>query len=137
MAQDENETSPERVFSLFEANRLIPRLQVHLSAIQQGKTILVQTREEVQRASAQAPFGGGTTVGTQYVNCLQQINANLSAIHEMGVVVKDIDVGLCDFPHVRDGRVVYLCWKLGETKIRWWHEITTGYKDRRPLEDPV
>ena len=133
MAHDENETSPDRVFSLFEANQLIPQLQSHLSTVQQGKAVLFRTREEVRKASAKASFGGGTTVGTHYVKSLQDISSNLHAIHELVVVVKDIDLGLCDFPHVRDGRVVYLCWKLGEKEIRWWHEVTTGYKDRCPL----
>ena len=133
MAHDENEMSPDRVFSLFEANQLIPQLQSHLSTVQQGKAALFQTREEVRKASAKASLGGGTSVGTHYVKSLQDISTNLLAIHELGVVVKDIDLGLCDFPHVRDGRVVYLCWKLGEKEIRFWHEVTTGYKDRCPL----
>jgi hypothetical protein len=136
MAHDD-ETTPDRVFSLFEANQLIPQLQSHLTTVQERKGVLLQTREEVQKASANAHHGGGTTVGSHYVKSLQDISTNLRAIHEMGVVVKDIDLGLCDFPHVRDGRVVYLCWKLGEKEIRWWHEVTTGYKDRCPLEDPA
>jgi len=137
MAHDENETSPDRVFSLFEANQLIPQLQSHLSQVQQGKSIVLQTRDEVRKASAHASLGGGTLVGPHYVKSLQDISANLQAIHQLGVLVKDIDTGLCDFPHMRDGRVVYLCWKLGEEEIRWWHETSTGYKDRCPLEDPV
>jgi hypothetical protein len=137
MAHDENETSPERVFSLFEANQLIPQIQSHLSTVQQGKAVLLRTRDEVRKASANSGLGGGTPVGIHYVKSLQDISTNLHAIHELGVVVKDIDLGLCDFPHVRDGRVVYLCWKLGEKEIRWWHEVTTGYKDRCPLEDPA
>lgn len=137
MAHDDDETTPDRVFSLFEANQLIPQLQSHLTTVQERKGVLLQTREEVQKASANADQGGGTTVGSHYVKSLQDISTNLRAIHELGVVVKDIDLGLCDFPHVRDGRVVYLCWKLGEKEIRWWHEVTTGYKDRCPLEDPA
>lgn len=137
MAHDENETGPERLFSLFEANLLIPQLQSKLSSVQQGKAVLHRTREEVRKALANAGFGGGTPVGNRYIKSLQDISTNLHAIHELGVVVKDIDLGLCDFPHVRDGRVVYLCWKLGEKEIRWWHEVTTGYKDRCPIEDPA
>lgn len=135
MARDENETSPDRVFSLFEANQLIPQLQSHLSTIQECKAILIRTREEVSRASANASLGGGTTVGARYVKSLQDISTNLHAIHELGVVVKDIDLGLCDFPHIRNGRVVYLCWKLGESEVRWWHEVTSGYKERCPIEE--
>lgn len=137
MAHDDDETTPDRVFSLFEANQLIPQLQSHLTTVQERKGVLLQTREEVRKASANADHGGGTTVGSHYVKSLQDISTNLRAIHELGVVVKDIDLGLCDFPYVRDGRVVYLCWKLGEKEIRWWHEVTTGYKDRCPLEDPA
>jgi hypothetical protein len=136
MAYDD-ETTPARVFSLFEANQLIPQLRSHLTTVLQRKGVLVQTREEVQKASANSDYGGGTAVGSHYVKSLQDISTGLRAIHELGVVVKDIDLGLCDFPHVRDGRVVYLCWKLGEQEIRWWHEVTTGYKDRCPLEDPA
>lgn len=136
MAPDKDEPDPERVFSLFEANQLIPRLRSHLSIVQQRKAVLLRTREEVRKASARASLGGGTSVGTQYIQSLQDISSNLRAISELGVVVKDIDLGLCDFPHVRDGRVVYLCWKLGENEIRWWHEVTNGYGDRCPLEDP-
>jgi hypothetical protein len=92
MARDENETSPGRVFSLLEANQLIPQLQLHLSAVREGKTVLMRTREEANKASANACFGGGTPVGVSYVKSLQDISANLHAIHELGVVVKDIDL---------------------------------------------
>lgn len=137
MAHGENEINPERLFSLSEANHLLPQLQEHLSTVQEGKAVLVQTREEVRRASANAELGGGTSLGGPYVKSLLNISTHLQAIHELGVVVKDIDLGLCDFPHIRNGRVVYLCWKLGEKEIRWWHEVTSGYKDRCPLEEPT
>jgi hypothetical protein len=135
MPHNEDETSHERVFSLFEANQLIPKLQSHLAHIQGGKSVVLETREEIKKASAQAGEGGGTPVGAHYVKSLQAITANLQAIHEMGVLIKDVDLGLCDFPHMRDGRVVYLCWKVGEQHIGWWHEVTSGYKDRCPLEE--
>ena len=80
-------------------------------------------------------MAGAVPLGTSTSLALQQVSANLQAIQELGILVKDLDLGLCDFPHLRDGRVVYLCWKLGEQEVRWWHETTTGYKDRCPLED--
>jgi len=126
----------ERTFTVSEANHLIPQLHTRFTSIQQAKAILLQTKQEIQKASAQAQYGGGSSVGHLYISGLQQVSANLQAIHELGVLVKDVDIGLCDFPHPRDGRVVYLCWKLGEDEVRWWHETTTGYKDRCPLEEP-
>jgi hypothetical protein len=125
----------ERTFTISEANHLIPQLHARFLSIQQAKAILVQTRKEIQKASAQAQYGGGSSLGHLYISGLQQVSTNLQAIHELGVLVKDMDIGLCDFPHLREGRVVYLCWKLGEDEIRWWHETTTGYKDRCPLEE--
>ncbi len=134
MAQDDEH---DRLFSLAEANHLIPQLNTRLTSVRQAKAVLVRTKEDIQKASAKASYGGGSTVGPLYISSLQQISANIQAIQEMGVVVKDLDQGLCDFPHLRDGRVVFLCWKLGEQEIKWWHETTDGYKDRCPLEDSV
>jgi hypothetical protein len=124
----------ERIFTLSEANRLIPRLHSKLSSIHKAKAVLLRTKEDIEKANAKAEYGGGSTVGHLYISGLQQVSANLQAIHELGILVKDLDLGLCDFPHLRDGRVVYLCWKLGEQEVLWWHETTTGYKDRCPLE---
>ena len=127
----------DRLFTLSEANHLIPQLNARLLSVRQAKAVLARTKEDIKKASAQAQYGGGSTVGPLYISSLQQISTNLQAIHEMGVLVKDLEMGLCDFPHLRDGRVVFLCWKLGEQEIKWWHETSTGYKDRCPLEDSV
>jgi len=127
----------DRLFTLSEANHLIPQLNTRLMSVRQAKAVLARTKDDIRKASAQAQYGGGSTVGPLYISSLQQISTNLQAIQEMGVLVKDLEMGLCDFPHLRDGRVVFLCWKLGEQEIKWWHEISTGYKDRCPLEDSV
>lgn len=134
MAHDDEYGQHERMFTLSEANRLIPQLNSKLTSIQQAKAVLSRTKEDIKKASALAQYGGGSTVGHLYILGLQQVSANLQAIQELGILVKDLDTGLCDFPYFRDGRVVYLCWKLGEQEVRWWHETTTGYKDRCPLE---
>lgn len=124
----------DRLFTLSEANHLIPQLNARLTSIREAKAVLARTKEDIRRASAQAQYGGGSALGPLYISSLQQISSQLQAIHEMGVLVKDVEMGLCDFPHLREGRVVFLCWKLGEQEIKWWHETSTGYKDRCPLE---
>jgi len=133
MGQDGEQEQHDRIFSLAEANRLIPKLNSYLHSVKQAKATLLRTKEDIRKASAQAQYGGGSAVGPLYISSLQQVSSNVQAIHEMGVLVKDLDLGLCDFPHMREGRVVFLCWKLGEQEIKWWHETTTGYKDRCPL----
>jgi hypothetical protein len=59
--------------------------------------------------------------------------AALEGLDAIGVLVKDVDAGLVDFPSVRDGREVFLCWQLGEEELAWWHTIEDGFRGRRPL----
>ena len=113
MAHDDGQGQHERIFTLAEANRLIPELNSKLILIQRAKTVLARTKADTEKASAQAEYGGGSTVGHLYIAGLQQISANVQAIQELGILIKDLDLGLCDFPCLRDGRVVSLCWKFG------------------------
>ncbi|MFN3681683.1 MAG: DUF2203 domain-containing protein [Nitrospira sp.] len=136
MSYHEHEQDQERLFSLSEANQLIPQLESLMATIQRGKAFLFRINQEIRRAASKASEGGGTPVGSHYIRTLHAVATSLHTIHELGVVVKDLDVGLCDFPHLRHGRVVYLCWKFGEKEIRWWHELTNGYNDRQPIEEP-
>jgi hypothetical protein len=62
-----------------------------------------------------------------------QLNERLARINSWGCELKGVDEGLIDFPSEREGRVVYLCWRLGEDAIRWWHEIDSGFAGRQPL----
>ncbi len=127
--------SSERIFTLSEANALIPELEQHWTAIKHGRQTLIDTREEVKKASAQAALGGGTVDGVKYIQGLQSINGSLHAIQELGVVVKDAEIGLCDFPFMLNGKLVFLCWKSGEDQVRWWHELDSGYANRQPIND--
>ena len=134
MAKSDHDT-PDRIFTLAEANELLPQLNQRFTAVRQPKTVIANTKDEVRKASEKAASGGGTPVGALYIRALHEISGSLQAIHELGVVIKDVDLGLCDFPYKLEGRIVYLCWKFGEEEIRWWHEISCGYKDRHPLDE--
>ena len=134
MGQREEGQNLERLFTLSEANQLIPQLEDHLTAIRRAKGVLIRTKEEIKKASSKAQFGGGSYAGHHYISALEQISERLRAIQEVGVLIKDLDMGLCDFAHQMGDRVVYLCWKSGEKQIRWWHEIHSGYTGRQPLE---
>jgi hypothetical protein len=135
MAHREEGQNLERIFTVSEANRLIPQLEEHLRAVKRGKAVLIRIKDEIKKAASKAQFGGGSGAGGHYICSLEQISENLRAIQEMGVLVKDLDMGLCDFPCHLDGRIVYLCWKLGEQQIGWWHEVNSGYTGRQPLQE--
>lgn len=134
MAHREEGENLDRIFTLSEANRLIPQIEEHLATVKRCKTVLLRVKDEIKKAAAKAQFGGGSFAGRHYIGALQEISANLQAVHEMGVLVKDVDMGLCDFPYLLNGRIVFLCWKLGESEIHWWHEVHTGFTSRQPLE---
>ncbi len=70
-----------------------------------------------------------------YVESVSHLMFLINQIKEMGVLLKDVDKGLCDFPYMRQGRVVYLCWQMGEDSIQYWHDIETGFAGREPLDD--
>ena len=133
MSWHDSDDSAERTFSVREANELIPTLKLHLAKIRHARRVLGSVQSDIRRASLQAESGGGSPYGALYLRALQEIGSNLQALQETGVLLKDIESGLCDFPHRHDGRIVYLCWKLGEDEISWWHEVHAGYQGRRSI----
>ena len=134
MNEDEPSTPPERTFSLVEANVLIPHLREQFVRIKAARSVLLKIGVEIRKASMNMEMGGGSPYGRLYLRTLEDIATGMRSLQETGVLIKDLDSGLCDFPHLSEGRIVYLCWQLGEEKIRWWHEITSGFQGRQPLE---
>ena len=74
-------------------------------------------------------------MGTLYLTYLLQMQDCIGSIQGLGCLVKDVEAGLVDFPHLREGRQVCLCWKLGEDDIYFWHETDAGFGGRMSLED--
>jgi len=125
----------ERVFTLAEANRLIPTLKSTLEQVIEEWRCMKRLNPEIQKARDKAPLDGFTPYGVEYVEAASHLLFLLHQIKELGVMVKDVDKGLCDFPYMRHGRMVYLCWHLGEDSIGYWHEIETGFAGREPLDE--
>ncbi|MCI0336816.1 MAG: DUF2203 domain-containing protein [Acidobacteria bacterium] len=123
-----------RLFTLEEANALLPEIRRLFQQIDKARAILRRLEPEVKLASERANEGGGGTVfGMQYATALSDFLENIQEILSYGVEIKDFDSGLCDFPHERDGKIVYLCWKRGEERIDWWHDLDAGFAGRQPL----
>ena len=125
----------QRTFTFIEASSMLPQLEEHFEEIRKERAAIVDGREEIKKASSKADLGGGSTYGPRYIRALEQISHHIDQIHECGVVVKDLESGLCDFPYMMDDRLVYLCWKLGEPDIRWWHETDGGFGGRQLLTE--
>ena len=128
------------LFSIEEAEALLPQLQEILAEMQRCKAAIDDVRGDLGQATQSATGNGHVRDEASLAekrrraeSFVEQLNEGLAKINAMGVELKDIDQGLLDFPHEREGRVVNLCWKLGEARIEWWHEIDSGFAGRQPL----
>ena len=126
-------------FSREEAEALLPEITIVLRKIQQCNQDIHAIEKDLQVLSVRA-MGNGHHLREriltlqnsveQYVTGIRQL---LEELHAFGCELKDPDVGLIDFISLRNGREVYLCWHLGEDRIRFWHDLDTGFAGRQPL----
>ena len=122
-----------KTFTLEQANALVPTVADLLEHVTDTRNQLVAASESLQSVLQKAGGNGGSKAGSEYALLLQHLNALLETFKEWGIELKDIDDGLVDFPSYRDGRIVYLCWKRGETRIEFWHGLDSGFDGRQPL----
>ncbi len=132
-AEEDVESPFPKLFTVEEANALLPKLgellddmAVHRDAMREKAPHL----EPILEASAR---NGGGKIGSEYGVEAYNLHLAIERIRELGVLLKDLDTGLLDFPHEREGRVVFLCWHPPEERIGYWHEIQSGYRGRQPL----
>jgi hypothetical protein len=124
-----------KVFSVEEANALLPSVRSILLRIQRahGRILFFQSAAK-HAAEGAEQGGGGMPDGARYVSLLIELLASTSELEALGVQLKDYARGLIDFPSLRDGRVVLLCWQMGEGDlIEWWHDVEAGFAGRQPL----
>jgi hypothetical protein len=127
-----------RHFTVEEARALVPRLRGLLTAIQAEKPQLDREAEAVRRFASSIKQNGHSLEALEHERRMSALvwalRQKLQVITELGVEVKDLDLGLIDFPSLRDGREVYLCWRVDEPTVAYWHELDAGYRGRQPLE---
>jgi hypothetical protein len=130
----------QRYFTLEEANALLPRLREllprALELARRHNEAEARVLEYTERMKSNGrPLERELNEARQELASVEvELNRALSEVHELGCKVKDLRVGLVDFPAEMDGREVYLCWKLDEGDIAWWHEVEGGFAGRQPLE---
>lgn len=124
-----------KLFSVEEANALLPTVRDILLRIRRAYRGVVAFREKARYAAAGAERGGGGMIeGPQYIFLALELLSGAGELETLGVQLKDQERGLIDFPSLRDGRVVLLCWHLGEgDQIEWWHDLEAGFAGRQPL----
>jgi hypothetical protein len=136
---------PDRTFTLEEAHSLLPVLESLLRTAISGKKLMEGVEAEMQALTHRIYLNGGTHVDivavarrkAERAKAEQRAKDALAEIDSIGVQVKDIDIGLLDFPCVVEGRVVLLCWKMGETSITHWHSTDEGFAGRKPIDERI
>ena len=123
----------ERHFTVDEANGLLARVEAMLRSLREARNRLTDVEAHEALVGA-APGNGGGEPGREVGEGFIAVRNLLGEITEIGIVLRDIDRGLIDFPAIREGREVYLCWELDEGPIEFWHELESGYGGREPLD---
>jgi hypothetical protein len=124
-----------KIFTIEEANALLPSVREMLERIQRCHRKLYAYSEPAKLAAQAAEQGGGGfSNGVEYAELLLQFASMITELEELGVQIKDFDRGLVDFPSMREGRMVLLCWQMGEgDELEWWHDVDAGFAGRTPL----
>lgn len=132
----------DRTFTLDEAQALLPVLESLLRAVISAKKLVEQSDAEIQVLQHRIFLAGGTYVDilplarrrSERAKAEQRAKDALAEIDSIGVQVKDLDVGLLDFPCQVEGKTILLCWKLGEHAITHWHGVDEGFAGRKPID---
>jgi hypothetical protein len=124
----------KKYFTVEEANRLIPQIKALVEELRLGRRRLLNHRPTAEAMAHKAGGNGGGSDAAMYLaDYSRTFRGVLAQLQDRGVVLKDIERGLIDFPHRRGDREVYLCWEYGEERIGYWHETDSGYSGRQPL----
>ena len=136
---------PDRTFTLDEAQTLVPVLESLLKTAIEGKKYADRIEQEFKATASRVFLNGGTLLDVAQLAArkrererqVQKAKDALAEIESTGVLVKDLEIGLLDFPCDVDGHVILLCWKLGEKSIGHWHGADEGYRFRKPIDEKI
>lgn len=139
MEPDEQEP---RIFTLTEAERTRREVEPTLIEAIEVRRKLTPLDEELTALAARIQWSGGLAVAYESVarvrferdRLVESLKTALEKIQATGCVVKDLEMGLLDFPAIVDNQEVYLCWRLGEERIRFWHRQDEGFAGRKPID---
>ncbi len=131
-----------RFFTIHQAERLLPEVESTIREAIAAKSGYEQAEEEMQNFSRRIMMLGGVVVDHTRVlehrdrreSSALLLRAAMEKIEEIGCLVKDLDIGLIDFPTLLHGEEVYLCWKLGESGIHYWHGVHEGFQGRKAID---
>ena len=123
-----------RYFTLPEANEALVSIRPWMDEIQTIRSEILVHQPEIWSVMEKSAGNGGNPTLSRMVKTFDRVDALIHNIQDTGVIIKDINTGLLDFPAIKDEREVYLCWKHGEGDIAFWHEIEDGFVGRQSID---
>jgi hypothetical protein len=124
----------ERHYTVQQANAVRGWVAERVQWIREARARLVALGPRASDAvTALDPASGGSYPGPEVARSLVELSRAIGELEAVGVILRDIDRGLVDFPAIRDGEEVYLCWLLDEREVGFWHEPEAGFAGRQPL----
>jgi hypothetical protein len=121
----------ERSYTVEEADSMLPELRDRLERIRDARQAMLREAELVREKVVED--GGGAHAGSEYWEATATLRTQIERLATEGILLRDPETGLVDFPAEREGERVYLCWRLGEDRVGHWHPLDTGFAGRRPL----
>ena len=123
-----------RYFTLQQAQETLATIRPLMDEIQAIRKDILARQPDVWPVVEKSAGNGGNQTASKLVQEFERLDALIHQVQDTSVLFKDINLGLLDFPALKSGREVYLCWKYGEDDIAFWHEIDAGYAGRQPIE---
>jgi len=133
----------QKLFSVDEANKLLPVIAPLVEQLQGLHASTLKANDELNAVVAKLSAGNGyplkelqtqaAQLAQHQLHLVEAFQSACRQLEELGAVLKDLSQGLVDFYAIRDGDLVFLCWRLGEDKIRYWHTLDSGFSARQPL----
>jgi len=120
-------------FTEDEAKALLAELLPTIEELMKIRNRIVELRPELESGLEKALENGGSQATGELLSLMSRVNLQVQHIQESGVLIKDLDRCLLDFPSEREGRMVFLCWEYGEPELAFWHDIDAGFTGRQPL----
>ncbi len=124
-----------KYFTVDEANKTLPLVRRIVTDIVSTHGAMLERLNELRAQEAESPASAGRRRGleSEIEELAETLDRFISELAEIGALFKGFEEGLVDFYSTLDGRPIFLCWKLGEGSIEWWHELDAGYAGRKPL----
>jgi hypothetical protein len=122
-----------RYFSLEQANQLLEVITPLIAEMIAIRNTILELQPQLETVLNKAVNNGGSLISGEVLKAFEALKNVINNVQQYDVFVKDVNTGLIDFPSIRDGEVVFLCWQFGEAQIEYWHALEEGFQGRKPV----